>query len=188
MIEDGALRKEYESGTSWVGIAVGGVGVFLGLFQLLIFDWRAIGGFAIAFGALLILSQVFGTDRTMVCTPDGVSLDTSSRLHGKTHQMLAWSEITETRYYKRNARDSYGYAVFEIYDGPRRLFSYSRDASQGMQGFAELVELSNAMTVHLPYVWKLVDQQKSVYAKMDRVNAGSEPSPLPPPIPQGGQK
>jgi hypothetical protein len=42
-----------------------------------------------------------------------------------------------------------------------------------MQGFAELVELFNAMTVHLPYVWKLADQQKSVYAKMDRMNAGS---------------
>ena len=173
------LRKEYKSGTSWVGIAIGGIFVFLGTFQLLLFDWRAIGGGAIAMGGLLILSQVFGTNRTMVCTPDGVSLDTSSRLRGKTHEMLTWSEITETRYYKRNARDSYGYAVFEIYAGPRRLFSYSRDASQGMQGFAELVELFNAMTVHLPYVWKLVDQKKSVYAKMDRVNAGAEPPPLP---------
>jgi hypothetical protein len=179
-----ALRKEYKSGPSWTNVAVGGVFLLLGLFAFLIFDKRAIGGSASVMGIALILSKVFGTSRTMVCTPDGVTMDTSSRLRGRTHEVLTWSEITETRYYKRNTRDSYGYAVFEIYAGPRRLFSYSQDASSGLPGFGELVELFNAMTIHLPYVWSLVDRERCVYSKMDRARAALT-SELPPPLPKG---
>jgi hypothetical protein len=88
--------------------------------------WRSApfrGTLFLVAGGYLVLTYLFGANRKMVLTPDGITVDSRTRLASPKHQVFAWTDVTATQYsIKRNAQNLlYGLACFEIYAGIERF-------------------------------------------------------------------
>lgn len=97
--------------------------------------WRSApirGTLFLVAGGYLVLTYLFGANRKMVLTPDGITVDSRTRLASPKHQVFAWTDVTAMQYsIKRNAQNLlYGLACFEIYAGESRgfLLRHSRES------------------------------------------------------------
>ena len=135
-------------------------------------------------GGYVVLVYLFSANRKMVLTPNGITIDSVTRLASPTHQVFAWTDITATRYYiRRNLRHLYGIAYFEICAGDQKLFVYNADVDQGMRPISDLIAIFNSMATRVPYVWMLEESYtQSRYIQVDRSPAETL-SDVPPPLP-----
>jgi hypothetical protein len=175
-------KKEYRTGSSLL-LGIGGAVFFLAGAVM----WRSAPFTSTMFlltGGYVVLTYLFCANRKMVLTSDDITIDSVTRVSSPTHQVLAWSDITATRYYiRRNARNLYGIAYFEICAGDRKLFVYSADVDQGMQPISDLIAIFNSMATRVPYVWILEESYtQSRYIRIDRSPAEAL-ADIPPPLP-----
>ncbi len=107
-------------------------------------------GLALLVLALLapLFGRVLGLVVTVVCGPGGVTVTTR---RGRRHrcQEFRWHEVTATAY-SEGRPGAAGTGRFRLETGAGVAFSAGPAAGQ----LQDLIEVCNAMTPHLPYVWQ----------------------------------
>lgn len=143
-------QREYKGPRSTImAFFVGFVFLFIGAIFTLLMGW--VGLLIVAGGVLFpVLILWLGTEQTILCNEQGFVIRRSSRRHGTSESAYAWLEVTATDYFERRS-DSQG--------APRGHFAVDTVrgrafvVTEGTRGFRDLIELFNAMTIQLPYVW-----------------------------------
>jgi hypothetical protein len=99
-------------------------------------------------------SYFFGKSYAITCRADGFTVRTVNKRKGTEQQEYRWDEVTSTQYdeFQSTGRDSgsRNYVSFIAETARGRAFKVGREIGD----FAGLIDLFNARTPHLPYVWR----------------------------------
>ncbi|MCR2822624.1 hypothetical protein [Lederbergia panacisoli] len=118
--------------------------------------------FSILYGALLFVLAVllfflmrnFANDTTISCHDHGFTVKVINKRKGVTVQDYNWEEVISTQYYEKDSGSdddgaSSTTSYFMVKTGEGIAFDM-----QEMSGFADLIEIFNENTSHLPYYWE----------------------------------
>jgi hypothetical protein len=132
----------------FVPIFIGVVLAFIGLIFVLLFG--PLGALVLA-GAVVVPGLVWylGEEVTVTCGDQGFHVRSRGQRQGLQESTYGWSEVTATTYHEPGRRDrTTGYLTVDTVRG--RTFTMQNRTP----GFGELVEVFNAMTTHLPFIWQ----------------------------------
>jgi hypothetical protein len=133
----------------FVGCVLGIIGV---VFSFLFFPW-GLGILVLAVAVPMVIGYL-GQDVTIIANQDGFSVTTESKRAGRKHEQYTWQEVTDTAYEeftrkdKETGRQTFRY--FSAQTGRGQAFRVQDNISD----FADLVQVFNHSTPHIPYVWQ----------------------------------
>jgi hypothetical protein len=142
---------EWPYPSSFAALVVEGV-IFIigGYFAYRVALWLGILLVLVGVGVIL-LGCIVETRHTIVCTPDGFTVEMKRRLSRTRHTAYAWHDVCRTGY-REIMRDAY----FVAYTDHGRAFEVRKIARSyfGKGRLDALIDLFNVKTLHLPYTWE----------------------------------
>jgi hypothetical protein len=149
------MNKEFiintaSSGSILFGAVLGVIGIGVGLLFNILF-----GGLLIVAAVLLyFLMRNFANDTTISCQDHGFSIKVENKRKGTSVQDYKWEDVISTQYYEKDSgSDSDGDSTTTSYFIVKTGEGVAFDIHE-MSGFAELIEIFNQNTPHLPYYWE----------------------------------
>lgn len=141
-------RREYRVEEPGPGLAyAAGIGVLLGAALLPFRPWMGAGLLLLALVALA-LGRALAERYSVACDPAGITV-VRRQARAATRQVHAWHDVTATEYTEgRPGRAWTGRFTVRTAAGPVCTVPAATEQ------FRDLIEICNAMTPHLPYVWQ----------------------------------
>ena len=99
--------------------------------------------------------RTLGTELSVRCGPSGLLVITR-RGRNRRDAAIAWHDVTATAYSEGRPGDA-GTGRFQLHTAAGVAFS----AGPGTGQLQDLIEVCNAMTPHLPYVWQQQGRRRS---------------------------
>jgi len=136
-------------GSIYFGAILGVIGIGFLAFNILIGALIIIGGVLLFF-----LMRNFANDSTIICHEHGFSVKVVNKRKGTSIQDYKWEDVISTQYYeKESSSDDDGASTTTSYFTVKTGDGVAFDL-QEMSGFADLIEIFNENTPHLPYYWE----------------------------------
>jgi hypothetical protein len=147
------MNREFSVDTASKGSIV--FGSILGVIGLVVAVFNILFGALIIVGAVLLffLMRNFANDLTIICRDEGFSVKIVNKRKGSSVTDYKWEDVISTQYYEKDSgSDSDGNSTTTSYFLVKTGEGVAIDL-QDMSGFADLIEIFNQKTPHLPYYW-----------------------------------
>lgn len=141
-------RQKYELAMPTGHLVI--VGTAAGLAGLLLWPWLGVAALLLPVGFPLAV-RYLGARRTIICYPEGFTVITAVGCAGHTTVRFRWQEVIRTEY-QADLRGARGAPACSFRAETATGVAFT--ASERHRQFQDLIEVCNAMTPHLPYVWQ----------------------------------
>ncbi|RHW37993.1 hypothetical protein D1B31_14520 [Neobacillus notoginsengisoli] len=147
------MHREFSVNTATRGSII--FGSVLAVIGLVVMVYSLLFGALVVGAAVLIffLMRNFANDTTISCHDQGFSVKVENKRRGTTLSDYKWEDVVSTQYYEKELSDSDGNSTTTSYFTVKTGEGVAFDL-QEMRGFADLIDIFNQNTLHIPYYWE----------------------------------